>query len=215
MLYPGRVNAAAQGPGRPRQPEIDQRLLAATRELLAEVGYARLTVDGVAERARVGKAAIYRRYPSRTELILAALFADAALQHRADVVDTGSLAGDLGAEAADLLALFGDPVARAAVPGLLVDLAADPALADRAQDWFVGANLADIEEYLRRERARRRVHRLGPGDDARLVHAALIGTVFAWVEMLQWEPEPDLATRLGALVAAGTGDGPTHPPPIS
>src|SRR5918994_7697847 len=197
------MSAPPQGPGRPRQPDIDQRLLVATRELLAEVGYARLTVDAVASRAGAGKAAIYRRYTSRTELIFAALFADPALVHRSDVVNTGSLAGDLGAEAADLLSVFGDPVAQAAVPGLLVDLAADQALVERAQDVYVGGNLADYDEYLRRERARRQVHRLGPADDPRLLHAMLVGTVYAWVGMLRWEPQPDLAERLGALVAAG------------
>jgi AcrR family transcriptional regulator len=195
-----------QGMGRPRDPAIDDRLLAAVRDVLAEVGYARLTVDAVAARAGVGKAAIYRRHASRTELILAALFGDEAELHRSDVVDTGSLAGDLAAEAGDLFRLFGDPVARAAVPGLLADLAADDAMAERAQDWFVAANLADIEEYLARERARRGVARLGRGDDPRLVHAALIGTAFAWLAMLRWAPEPDLADRLGALVAAGASD---------
>jgi AcrR family transcriptional regulator len=201
------VSAAPQPLGRPRQPDIDRRLLAATVDLLTEVGYARFTVDSVARRARVGKPAIYRRYSSRTELILASLFADAALLPKADVVDTGSLAGDLTAEAAGLLALFGSPVARAAVPGLVADLAADEALAEQAEGWFVGANLADVEEYLHRERVRRRVQRLGPGDDARLVQAALVGTVFAWVGMMHWEPEADLATRIGALAAAGVSAG--------
>jgi AcrR family transcriptional regulator len=211
--YGAPVSPSPQGLGRPRQPDIDQRLLAATRALLAEVGYARLTVDAVAGRAGAGKAAIYRRYASRTELIYAALFADPALLHRSDVVDTGSLAGDLRAEAVDLLSLFGDPVAQAAVPGLLVDLAADQALVERTQDVYVGANLADYAEYLRRERARRGVHRLGPGDDPRLLHAVLAGAVYAWVGMLRWEPQADLATRLGALVAAGVTAGPATPIP--
>jgi AcrR family transcriptional regulator len=192
-----------QALGRPRDPDLDARLHAAVREVLAEVGYARLTVDAVAARARVGKAAIYRRHATRTELILAALFADEAVLRRSDAVDTGTLAGDLAAEAADLVALFGHPVASAAVPGLLADLAADEAMAERAQEWFVSANLEDIEAYLARERARRAVDRLGPCDDARLVHAALLGTVFAWLGMLRWEPPADLAARVGALVAAG------------
>lgn len=209
VSYGAPVNGPSQGLGRPRQSDIDRRLLVATRELLAEVGYARLTVDAVAHRAGAGKAAIYRRYASRTELIYAALFADPALLHRADVVDTGSLAGDLGAEAVDLLSLFGDPVAQAAVPGLLVDLAADQALVERTHDVYIGGNLEDYDEYLRRERARRRVQSLGPADDPRLLHAVLVGTVYAWIGLLQWEPQADLAARLGALVAAGVTAGPT------
>lgn len=59
--------------GRPRSPEIDDAVMRATRDLLVERGYGGLSVEGVANRAEVGKAAIYRRWPSKAELVVEAL----------------------------------------------------------------------------------------------------------------------------------------------
>ena len=79
--------------GRPRNPGVDAAIRAATLDLLGEVGYARLTMDMVTERAGVSKPSLYLRWPNKVALV-----AD-ALQHRARVVpevpDTGSLGGDM------------------------------------------------------------------------------------------------------------------------
>jgi AcrR family transcriptional regulator len=60
-------------PGRPRDPKIDAAVLAATLAVLDDVGYGRLTLEEVARRAGTTKPAIYRRWASRQELVLAAL----------------------------------------------------------------------------------------------------------------------------------------------
>jgi AcrR family transcriptional regulator len=78
--------------GRHRDPSRDDALRQATLELLGEVGYERLTVDAVAARVRAGKATVYRRWPSKAELVVD------AVTHRKEPVaspDTGSLRGDL------------------------------------------------------------------------------------------------------------------------
>jgi AcrR family transcriptional regulator len=73
------VNAAgdssAQAPrvGRPRDTQIDAAVLAATLATLGESGYGGLTLEEVARRAGTTKPAIYRRWPSRQRLVLAAL----------------------------------------------------------------------------------------------------------------------------------------------
>ncbi|MCX2932944.1 TetR/AcrR family transcriptional regulator [Mycobacterium sp. CVI_P3] len=79
------------GPSRwsPREHE----LLAVTLQLLRERGYERLTVDEVAATARASKATIYRRWPSKAQLVLAA-FTDGIGQIAAPP-DTGSLRSDL------------------------------------------------------------------------------------------------------------------------
>jgi AcrR family transcriptional regulator len=59
--------------GRPRDPQIDAVVLGATLAVLDEVGYGRLTLEEVARRAGATKPAIYRRWPSRQRLVLAAL----------------------------------------------------------------------------------------------------------------------------------------------
>ncbi|MFJ2029759.1 TetR/AcrR family transcriptional regulator [Streptosporangium sp. NPDC087985] len=85
--------AARPRRGRPRDPGVDAAVLAAALELLAEAGYAGLTMEQVAARAEVSKASLYLRWPNK-----AALAAE-AMQRRADVVpdipDTGSLAEDM------------------------------------------------------------------------------------------------------------------------
>src|SRR6266508_2329970 len=81
--------------GRPRDPSVDAAIRAATMDLLGEVGYAQLTMDQVAARAKVSKSSLYLRWPNKVALV-----AD-ALQHRAravpEVPDTGSLPGDMRA----------------------------------------------------------------------------------------------------------------------
>ncbi|MCL4552690.1 MAG: TetR/AcrR family transcriptional regulator [Candidatus Marsarchaeota archaeon] len=59
--------------GRPRDPEIADAILLATLELLAENGYRGTSLDAVAERAGVGKPTVYRRWPSKQDLVVAAL----------------------------------------------------------------------------------------------------------------------------------------------
>ena len=78
--------------GRPADPDIDARVLQAGVELFAEVGWKAFNLDGVARRARVGKAALYRRWPSKERLIMDAL---EQLALPAVEFDTGSLRGDL------------------------------------------------------------------------------------------------------------------------
>lgn len=62
---------AKRGRGRPRREGADEEILAVARALLEEHGYRALTVDVVAERARVAKTTIYRRWPSKGALISA------------------------------------------------------------------------------------------------------------------------------------------------
>lgn len=99
---PGPQAGAGKRPrGRPRDQSVDAAIRTATMELLGEVGYARLTMDQVAARARVSKSSLYLRWPNKVALV-----AD-ALQHRAravpEVPDTGSLPDDMRAFLSNLV----------------------------------------------------------------------------------------------------------------
>lgn len=59
--------------GRPRDPKLDAAITDATLELLAEIGYAALTIEAVATRAGVGKATLYRRWPGKVQLVIDAV----------------------------------------------------------------------------------------------------------------------------------------------
>jgi AcrR family transcriptional regulator len=58
--------------GRPRDPAIDGRILAATREVVAEVGVGSVSISAIAARAGVGKPSIYLRWAGVEELVAAA-----------------------------------------------------------------------------------------------------------------------------------------------
>ncbi len=80
--------------GRPLDTSRDVALREAALELLAEIGYDRLTIDAVAARARSSKATIYRRWPGKAELVVDAL---KGLKGPPQVPNTGSLQADLTA----------------------------------------------------------------------------------------------------------------------
>jgi len=109
---------------RPRTPEAP--ILHATIELLAEHGLAHLTVDDVAAAAGVSKATIYRRWPSRAQLIHAAM---ASLQQRVAEPDTGSLRGDLVALLSQLVAYLTTQDSGRILPSFIDAAARDPELA--------------------------------------------------------------------------------------
>jgi AcrR family transcriptional regulator len=82
-------------PGRPRSEESRQAILLAALGLVADVGYARLTIEGIAARAGVGKQTIYRWWPSKADILLEAGAAKA--DSHVPVTDHGSYQADLRA----------------------------------------------------------------------------------------------------------------------
>ncbi|MGY4867207.1 TetR/AcrR family transcriptional regulator [Mycolicibacterium elephantis] len=129
--------------GRPRDPRIDGAVLAATVDLLAETGYAGLSVDAIARRAATSKPAIYRRWPSKAHLVHEAVF---PLGEATDLPDTGSVAADVREIMRRTMAVLTTPAARAALPGLVGEMASDPtlhaALLERFAD-ILGRGLTD------------------------------------------------------------------------
>ncbi len=82
--------------GRRRDHTRDPEILAAAIDVLAEVGYDGMTLDMVAARARAGKATLYRRWPSKAELVIDAVAClRAADLEQVVLPDTGTLRGDL------------------------------------------------------------------------------------------------------------------------
>jgi len=100
--------------GRPRSEEAHQAILDATLELLSEVGFSALTVEGVASRAGVGKATIYRRWASKLPLVVEAFGGLPALED----VDTGSVERDLKTMLRAYMELFHKTPLGTVVPSL-------------------------------------------------------------------------------------------------
>ncbi|WP_345473653.1 TetR/AcrR family transcriptional regulator [Actinoallomurus oryzae] len=76
------------------QESVTAAITSAMFDQLAETGYARMSMDAVARRAGVGKAAVYRRWPSKQAMLIDLVEA-AILRNLPEVPDTGSLAGDV------------------------------------------------------------------------------------------------------------------------
>lgn len=82
--------------GRKRDDTLDQHILEAVIDVLARDGYEHMTIDAVATAARAGKGAIYRRWPSKAQLVVDAIAYTSAVGVPTPP-DTGSLHGDLHA----------------------------------------------------------------------------------------------------------------------
>jgi AcrR family transcriptional regulator len=107
-------NTTSTSAGRPRSEEAHQAILDATLELLVEVGFSGLTVEGVASRAGVGKATIYRRWASKIPLIVEAFGQLPGFED----CDTGSLAEDLKQMLKRYLEVFNTTALSAVLPSL-------------------------------------------------------------------------------------------------
>jgi AcrR family transcriptional regulator len=105
--------------GRPRSPACDHAILDAALAEYAANGLDGMSVDAVAARGGVSKATIYRRYPSKAALVVAAALK--AADEQAPIADTGSVRGDLTTALRNLRRLLDDPVVGAAKRMLLVD----------------------------------------------------------------------------------------------
>lgn len=110
--------------GRPRSEEAHRAILDATLDLLVEVGFSALTVEGVASRAGVGKATIYRRWPSKLPLVVEAFGGLPGFEE----VDTGDLAEDLKRMIRAYLQAFHATPLSAVLPSLAGERAHDPEL---------------------------------------------------------------------------------------
>jgi len=139
-------------PGRPRSPEAGQAILEAAIELLVEKGLRRMSIEEVAERAGVGKATIYRRWPSRGALALDAFLAE--FQAQLPVRDTGSLRGDLLASLRAWVRAVTKTRAGRMLAGLIAEAQRDPEVAaswrQRVFDPLRSQHRAIVERAMER-----------------------------------------------------------------
>lgn len=131
--------------GRPRNNQIDGAVLHATVELIGETPYAELTVGAIAARAGTSKPAIYRRWPSKAALVHEAVF---PISVGTELPCTGTLFGDIREMVRRTLAVLSTPAARAALPGLVGEMAADPALHTALLERFGDILVRGLGEYL-------------------------------------------------------------------
>ena len=142
--------------GRPRDARADQAILNAALELLAEVGFEAMSMEGVAARAGVGKTTIYRRWPSKEDLVVALVN---GIHAEAPIVDTGNLRDDLLA----LARSAARPSPRAGLerllPRFLSEATTNPALFEAYQESVIRPRLRLFTELVERAIARGELRR--------------------------------------------------------
>ena len=119
-------DTAKKSQGRPRSAQSHQAMLQATLELLAEVGFERMSIEAIANRAGVGKTTIYRRYQSKEELV-----ADAIESLREEVIipDTGTIWSDIDALIENAAQITLSPLGRQTVAMIISSASSNPQFA--------------------------------------------------------------------------------------
>jgi AcrR family transcriptional regulator len=139
---------AARPIGRPRDERADRAILRATLELIAERGVHGFRTEDVATRAKVGKGAIYRRHPSKDDLVMASV---AALVDEEIVVpDTGSTRADLLALMREAVELYRGSLPGRLMPNLVSAMAERPELAQVFHEGFLIRRRFALTEVLHR-----------------------------------------------------------------
>jgi AcrR family transcriptional regulator len=194
-----RPRVGEQRPGG-RAARVRADVLRCAAELLTEVGYDKMSVEEVASRAGVHKTTVYRRWPTKPELV-----ADAASVHSADAVpipDTGSLLEDLRLLARSVAANIGSEGGARRSRSVVAAAATSEELTKSMQAFWANRFTSSAEIV---ERAIERGE-LPPTADANLIIETLVGPL--WIRLLlTGEPiDNDVADQVAEVVTAGALD---------
>ncbi|MEU8622864.1 TetR/AcrR family transcriptional regulator [Streptomyces sp. NPDC048623] len=127
--------------------DVTEAIRAAVFEELAAVGFARMSIEGIARRAGVGKTAVYRRWKSKLSLVLDLIGAIAVQGLPAPA--TGSLYGDVRALLEVAAHALRHPVASQVIPDLLVEAARHPEIADTVKAALLDPQQGVVAQVVR------------------------------------------------------------------
>lgn len=193
-------------PGRPRSPQADAAVLSAALDELQEVGYARFTMEGVARRAGVGRPTVYRRYPSKAALVVAACHDISARTIR--VPDTGTVEGDVVTLITGLAWVFTATRARTIVPALSAAGADQPELAAAAR--AVWQPRRDVMRSVLQRAVDRGELPTGAADDAAI--DLLYAPIYYRLLVTRAPLDPPVARHFAELALAGLRSQPGRDP---
>jgi AcrR family transcriptional regulator len=162
-----------RGPGRPREPEVDERILNAAFQIMAQTGYVRMSMDAVALEAGVTRPTIYRRYPSKMQLALAAIV---AYCDQDVYVPTGVTRSDLIQEMRSFRRALDRPYGMSLVGTVLAEEHETPELLASFREYLVGPRRRAVQAILAQARDRGEFR---PEADLDTAGAMLIGAYYA------------------------------------
>jgi AcrR family transcriptional regulator len=188
----------ARGPGRPRSAEVDLAIRRATIDLLAEESYDALSIEAVAARAGCGKAAIYRRWPSKSALVVDAV--GTCKEQAFQLPDTGCAHDDLLVYVQAMVDFLRTSDVGRVMPALVAELARNPDLATSFREGFVQPRRALVRSALARGVER---GELRAGIDLDIVADAMVGVVQHRLLITGQDVDEDLPRRLVDLLWRG------------
>ncbi|GAB2750143.1 TetR/AcrR family transcriptional regulator [Kitasatospora kifunensis] len=150
-MAPTQQPAPPRAKGRPRSATADQAILDATREALAELGWGGLTMGHVAIRAGVAKTTLYRRWPSKNELVVDAV---ASLFDQLEMTDRGSLQADIEDVVTQFATVLARPESQASLLALFAEGSRDPQLRRRIREHIVDPQKRLVHQGLAHALAR-------------------------------------------------------------
>jgi AcrR family transcriptional regulator len=136
--------------GRPRDARIDTEVVGAVIGVLRKGGYDAVTIDGIARSLGRARSSLYRRWPSKRNLVAYAVVNELG-EHPAE--DSGTLRGDLLSAVTTLWRAFRGPLGHA-LAGLLADMAQDEALAAVIRKDVLVPRRRSMREAIKRARVR-------------------------------------------------------------
>jgi AcrR family transcriptional regulator len=190
---PASPEGAVRTAGRPRDPRIEQSALAAARELLAENGYAAITMAAVAERAGTTKAALYRRWPAVPHLVHEAVFPN---ELSLDLHLGDDLSTDLVGVVRGTRDALCTPAAAAALPGLFAAAATWPDLHAAMMTRFAGV-FAALASRFDRAIAAGEAHPESRSDD---LLRLIVGAAISGLLLTPTELDDDWVARVAATM---------------
>lgn len=183
--------------GGPLQRAVSEAIVRGAREELAEQGFARFSVESVARRAGVGKAALYRRWPAK-EAMLEWLLQGAGVNY-ADAPDTGSLRGDLEAYVSSAAEVLSDPMTARIAAHLYGELATESTFAKLIRKTVQPLKDEPVQGLLDRAAARGEI----PANlDASLARDLLLGSLYWRLVMLRGRVGQEEAAQLAHMLEA-------------
>jgi AcrR family transcriptional regulator len=184
--------------------DVTEAIRAAVFAELAAVGYGRMSMEGIARRAGVGKAAVYRRWRSKLPLVLELV--PAVTAQGLPAPDTGTLLGDVRALLQVGARALRHPAAAQIIPDLLAEAARNPELAGALGTALRDAQGAVTAAVLRQAAARGEI---APGTDPALALDLLAGPLYWRLTVMRDPYGPgQLDALAAAVVAALTSGGP-------
>jgi len=196
-------STAATSAGRPRSEEAHRAILDAALELLIEVGYTALTVEGIASRAGVGKATIYRRWASKLPLVIEAFGQLPGLEES----DTGDLVTDLERMLRSYLEVFVSSPLGAVVPSLAGELPHNPELMELFAP-VVRSRRQPLIRALERGVARGEI----PADtDLSLAADLIVGPITVRLFFSRAKPSPKMIPAIVRIALDGIRGGASRP----